>query len=116
LNELSPAVTTHSNSRNKPRPTTGWGGVRGLFCVGLVCVALGCSQAQDQSNPAGTVQSENPQTPVDPKKVEEDWTKERMEQAKPMPTPTIIVGPDGQPLPADKPADKGAPGGVSGSQ
>lgn len=86
----------------------------GLWSV----VTISCAQTQNDAVQRGVTATENPQAPVDPKAIESYWTKERMDQAKPMPTPTVVIHPNAPeiPQPIEQPDKKSAPGGKPGSQ
>ena len=82
-------------------------------------LTIGCAQTEtDTAQRKEATETENPKTEVDSKAIESYWTKEKMEKAKPMPTPTVIIDPNAAETsqPDVQPDGQGAPGGKSGSQ
>lgn len=60
--------------------------------AGLVYVAIiGCTQIQGNSDSHIVVENANSKKVEDPKDIESYWTEEKMQKAKPMPTPTVII-------------------------
>ena len=59
----------------------------GLWSV----VAITCAQTQNDAAQHGVTEAENPKAPVNSKAIESYWTKEQMDNAKPMPTPTVVM-------------------------
>ena len=86
----------------------------GLWSV----VAITCAQTQNDAAQHGVTEAENPKAPVDSKAIESYWTKEQMDNAKPMPTPTVVIDPNAPetPQPIEQPDKKSAPGGKPRSQ
>lgn len=100
---------------------------RTLIIVGLLgsVVTISCGQSQHDAAAVSATEDQNtngavdhPKTVVDPKGIESYWTKEKMEKAKPMPTPTVIIDPNAPETsrPDVQPDGQGTPGGKSGSQ
>jgi hypothetical protein len=90
-----------------------------FIIVGLWSViTILCAQTQNDATPRGVPETENPQAPVDSKAIESYWTKERMEKAKPRPTPTVILHPNAPetPQPIAQSDKKSAPSGKPGNQ
>jgi hypothetical protein len=93
--------------------------VKRLIIVGLwSLVTISCVQTQTDGAQRGVTETEHPKAPVDSKAIESYWTKEQMDKAKPMPTPTVVIDPNAPetPQPIEQPDKKSAPGGKSGSQ
>jgi hypothetical protein len=93
--------------------------VKRLIIVGLwSVVTIVYAQTQSAVTQGGVPETEHPKSPVDPKAIESYWTKERMEKAKPMPTPTVVIDPNAPetPQPIEQPDPKSVPSGRAGSQ
>ena len=86
----------------------------GLWSV----VTIICAPTQNDAAQRGVMETENPKAPVDSKAIESYWTKEKMDKAKPMPTPTVVIDPNAPetPRPIEQPDQKNAPGGKPGSR
>jgi hypothetical protein len=66
-----------------------------MLAAGLWSVlTISCAQTQTDTAQRGATETETPKTEVDSKAIESYWTKEKMEKAKPMPTPTVIIDPN----------------------
>ena len=89
-----------------------------FIIVGLwSIVAITCAQTKNNVAQHGVPEAENPKAPLDPKAIESYWTKEQMDKAKPMPTPTVVINPNAPetPKPIEQPDKKSAPGGKPGN-
>lgn len=93
--------------------------------VGLwSAVTLSCAQSQQNTAPVSAMEIQNSKGEADqsknvvnPKAVEDYWTKEKMEKAKPMPTPTVIIDPKAPETSSDvQPHEQDIPGGEAGQQ
>ena len=91
-----------------------------MLTLGLWSIlTIGCAQTEnDTAQHKESTVTENPKTEVDSKAIESYWTKEKMQNAKPMPTPTVTIDPNAPKTsqPDVKPDEQGAPGGEPGSQ
>jgi hypothetical protein len=93
--------------------------VKRFIIVGLwAVVTIMGAQTQNDAAQRGVTETGNPQAPVDAKAIESYWTKEQMDKAKPMPTPTVVIHPNTPetPQPMAPPDKKDVPGGQPRSQ
>lgn len=92
---------------------------KSFIIVGLwSVVTISCAQSQNDAAPVGAPKDENPKAAVDSKAIESYWTKEQMDKAKPMPTPTVIIDPNAPETPQriEQLPQQSAPGGEPGRQ
>ena len=96
--------------------------MRLLKCFVVLALSLAVTtiyaQARTDPAPGSVAEPPHPDAPVDPKDIESYWTKEQMDQAQPMPTPTVIIDSNapGTPPCRDAPGHESAPGGTPGSR
>jgi hypothetical protein len=83
--------------------------LKSFIIVGLwSVVTISCAQTQNDAAQRGVTETENPKALTDSKAIESYWTKEQMDKAKPMPTPTVIIDPNAPetPQPIEQPDKK----------
>jgi hypothetical protein len=85
-----------------------WKLVLGLWPI----LMISCGQTQTDTNQRRATETDKTNTRDDSKAIESYWTKEKMEKAKPTPTPKRIIDPNARESspPNAQPDRKGIPG------